>query len=65
MNTLTISKNELKNAVRESVREAFGEEMMALRASLIPFVSDNEQADIERRYHSPSQKVVKSVTLSL
>jgi len=65
MNTLTISKKELKDAVRESVREAFGEEMMALRAALFPFVSDGEQADIEKRYHAPSRKVAKSITLSL
>lgn len=65
MNTLTLSKNELKNVVRESVREAFGEEMMAVRAALLPFISEKEQADIERLYQAPSQKVAKTVALSL
>lgn len=65
MSTLTLSKNELKNVVRESVREVFGEEMMAVRAALLPFISDTEQADIEKRYQSPSQKVAKTVALSL
>lgn len=65
MNTLTLSKNELKNVVRESVREAFGKEMMAVRAALLPFISDKEQADIEKRHKAPSQKVAKTVVLSL
>lgn len=65
MNTLTLSKNELKNVVRESVREAFGEEMMAVRAALLPFVSDKEQTDIEKLYNAPSQKVSKTVAISL
>ena len=65
MATLTISKNNLKSVVRESVREALGEEMAALRAILVPFVSNKEQADIEKRYKVPSRKVAKSVSLSL
>lgn len=55
MSTLTISKRKLEKTIRESVREAFGQEMAALRALVIPFVSHREQADIERRYKTPSQ----------
>jgi hypothetical protein len=65
MNTLVISKNELKNTLRESVREVLSEEMAALRAVLVPFVSGAEQADIEKRYKTPSRKVAKSTSLSL
>lgn len=65
MNMLTISKNELKNVVRESVREAFVEEMKVLRAIMLPFVSDKEQADVERRYKTPSRKIAKSIVFSV
>lgn len=65
MATLTISKNNLKGVVRESVREVLAEELMAARATIAPFVSHKEQADIERRYKAPSRKVAKSVLLSL
>lgn len=69
MSIVTLSKNEFKSVVRDSVRksvrEVFGEEMMALRATLLPFISDKEQADIEKRYKAPSQKVAKTVAPSL
>ena len=65
MNTLTVSKKELKLAVRESVREAFAKEMAPFRAMFSPFVSGKEQKDIERRYAKPSRKVAKSRTMEL
>ncbi len=60
MPTLTISKKELRDTVRESVREAFAQEMMSLRAFLLPFVSEREQKDIERLYGKPSRKAAKT-----
>lgn len=65
MDTLTISKKELKLAVQESVREAFAKELAPLRAMFFPFVSDREQRDIESRYVRPSRKSAKSRTMEL
>ena len=65
MNTLTISKKELKLAVQESVREVLAKELAPLRGMLLPFVSDKEQKDIERRYIKPSRKVAKRRTMEL
>ena len=50
MNTITIPKKELKEVVKESVREVFVQELMKFRALLLPDVSQKEQKDIERRY---------------
>ena len=47
MENITIQKEELKAAVKESVREVFDQEFARLRASFLPFVSREEQADIE------------------
>lgn len=65
MDTLTISKKELKLVVQESVREAFAKELAPVRAMLLPFVSDREQKDIESRYVRPLRKSAKSRTVEL
>ncbi|MDO8590584.1 MAG: hypothetical protein Q7R65_01255 [bacterium] len=65
MNTLTISKKELKLAVQESVREVLAKELAPLRGMLLPFVSDKEQKDIERRYIKPSRRSVRSRKIEL
>ncbi|KKU66551.1 MAG: hypothetical protein UX89_C0022G0019 [Parcubacteria group bacterium GW2011_GWA2_47_16] len=65
MDTLTISKKELKLAVQESVREALAKELAPLRAMFFPFVSDKEQRDIEGRYVKPLRESVKSRKMEL
>ena len=62
MATITISKQELRGAIKESVREALAEELIYLRAAFVPSVSEREQEDIERRYKIPSRTVAKSRT---
>lgn len=54
MNTLTISKSNLKEIIKESVREAILEERVILYELLIPSVSNKEMADIEMKYKNPS-----------
>lgn len=61
----SIQKRELKEVVRESVREAFTEELMRMRALFLPFVSSREQKDIERRYGKPSRKVAQSMEIRI
>lgn len=61
MATITIPKKELKRVVKESVREVFSQELMKLRALLLPFVSSKEQKDIEKRYGKPSRGAAKTI----
>ena len=65
MHTITLTKRELKNVVRESVQEALSEEMMNLRALLTPYISEKEQEDIERRYEKPTRKILRSKSLNI
>ncbi len=60
MTTLAVSKKEFKSVIRESVREALVSELAQIRGTFLPFVSDNEQKDIERRYGKPTRKAAKS-----
>ncbi len=51
---VNISKQELKEIVKDSVKEAVSSEFMNLRASSLSFVSENEQKEIEKEYGAPS-----------
>jgi hypothetical protein len=64
-NTITISKKEIKAVIKESVREVLEQELVKLRALALPFVSENEQKDVEKRYGKPSRKITKSVEIKL
>jgi hypothetical protein len=65
MENITIQKEELKAAVKESVREVFDQEFARLRASFLPFVSREEQADIEKRYKKPVRKIAKNIEIKI
>jgi len=65
VNTITISKKELKDIVKESIREILEQESMKYRASVLPWVSSAEQKDIEKHYGQPRRKVAKSVELQI
>ncbi|MBI4546466.1 MAG: hypothetical protein HY707_00690 [Ignavibacteriae bacterium] len=65
MATITISKRELKDTVKEGVREVLAQELMSLRALVLPFVSENEHRDIEKRYVKPTRKAVKTRSVQL
>jgi hypothetical protein len=65
MVSITISKKELKETVKESVREVLSQELKSLRAALVPLASDEEQKDIETRYRKPIRKAVKSRKIQL
>ena len=45
---------ELKALIKESVREVLREERLMLCGSLIPYITDEEQAEIEEEFGSPS-----------
>ena len=65
MTTITIPKKELKIAIKESVREVLAQELMSIRALLLPFVSEKEQKDIERRYGKPSRHAARTIAANL
>lgn len=65
MATITIPKEKLKTMIKESVREVLEQESIKLRALLLPFVSEKEQKDIEKRYGKPSRKTAKSFEITL
>ncbi len=55
MNTpITLDTQSLKALIKESVREVLKEEWFSLWQSVIPEVSDAEQAEIDRSSGSPS-----------
>ena len=57
---IEILKKELKYVVRETIQE----EMMKIRAELIPFISEKEQNEIESLYDKPSTKTAKSLRIN-
>jgi len=65
MATITIPKKELKTIIKESVREILEQESMKIRAFLMPWASDREQRDIEKKYGKPSRKVSKSLQFKI
>ena len=65
MTIVTIPEKELKNIIKNSVKEIFEQESMKFRALFLPFVSQKEQKDIEKRYGKPSRKAVKSTEVKI
>ena len=50
-----LDDKKLKALVKESVREAVNAEFIKLGAFLLPYISEEEQKDIEKRYGKPSR----------
>ena len=65
MTTITMSRRELKATVKESIRDVLSQELMNLRALVLPFVSESEQKDIEKHYTKPIRKTVKSRSIRI
>ncbi len=63
METITIPKKELKAVIKESFREVLNQEIMNFRALLLPFVSEAEQKDINKRYGKPSHRIAKTIDI--
>ena len=51
--------NELKIALKEVVTEVVQREIMKLNASLLPYVSDAEQEEIEELYKKSNNDITK------
>jgi len=61
MKTATVDIDELSKLVKESVEEAFDRKMMELRLQLLPYVSEEEQKEIEELYGEPGDDEVAEV----
>ncbi|QWR77147.1 hypothetical protein [Candidatus Magnetomonas plexicatena] len=60
---LTISHEQLKAIVKESVKEALEEELIKMRLMFFPETSDKEMLDISNRYGKPEETSVYKETL--
>jgi hypothetical protein len=65
MRNITISKKDLKILIKESVKEVLEQEMIRLRALMLPYVSNAEQKDIERRYKKPLRRPIKRIEIEI
>jgi hypothetical protein len=65
MNKMEISKKDLKILIKESVKEVLEQEIMRLRALMLPYVSRAEQKDIERRYKKPTRRAIKKIEIEI
>ena len=54
---------ELRQLVKEAVRDALEEEILKLRFLVAPYVSDEEQGETERLYDEPSKDVARTLIL--
>lgn len=66
MNTSTKINKEMKQVITHTVRQIFLSEFLKFRAMILPYVSSQEQHDIEKRYgKKPSRKAVKSFSFEI
>ena len=63
MKTVNIEIEELRRLIRESVREAFDSKMKELMLNLLPYVSDDEQKEIEKMFGEPGEDDVADVII--
>ena len=55
----SITIEEIKKIIKEVVEEVVREEILKLRISLLPFVSDEEEKEIEKMFgEGPTEEVV-------
>jgi len=63
MNLEVYNETKLRQIVKEAVRDALEEELLKLRLLLAPYISDEEQEEIEKSYGEPSNDVSRSLVL--
>jgi hypothetical protein len=57
----TYDEEKLKDIIKEAVRDVLEDELMKMRLLLAPYVSDEEQKEIEESYGEPSKEVVRAL----
>jgi len=63
MNLEVYDETKLRQIVKEAVRDALEEELLKLRLLLAPYISDEEQEEIEKSYGEPSKEVARTLIL--
>lgn len=63
MNLEVYDEAKLRQIVKEAVRDALEEELLKMRLLLAPYISDEEQEEIEKSYGEPSKDVSRSLIL--
>ncbi len=56
-------ETKLKEIVKEAVKDALDDEIMRIRLLFAPYISDEEQKEIERSYGKPSKETAKTLIL--
>ena len=59
----TYDEEKLKDIIKEAGRDVLEDELMKMRLLLAPYVSDEEQKEIEESYGEPSKEVVRALRL--
>lgn len=63
MNLEALSETKFKKIVKDAVRDVLEEEMVKLRLLIAPYISDEEQKEIEKDYKKPSKQIEKTLLL--
>jgi len=63
MNLEVYDEAKLRQIVKEAVRDALEEELLKMRLLLAPYISDEEQEEIEKSFGQPSRDVSRSLIL--
>jgi len=63
MNLEALSENKFRKIVKDAVKDAMEEEMAKLYLLIAPYISDEEQKEIERTYQKPSKQIGKTLLL--
>ncbi|MEW6606147.1 MAG: hypothetical protein AB1414_01665 [bacterium] len=58
---VVIGGAKVKEMIKEAVKDALEEEVTRLRLSLVPYISDEEQEEIENFYEEPSKEITRSL----
>ena len=58
-----VDETKLRNIMKEAVRDVLEEETMKLRLLFMPYISNEEQKEIEESYGEPSKEVVRTLIL--
>jgi hypothetical protein len=56
-------ETKLKEIIKEAVKDALEDEIMKMRLLFAPYVSDEEQKEIERSYGKPSKETARTLIL--
>lgn len=63
MTLKVVDETKLREIVKEAVKDAIDDEIMRIRLLFAPYVSDEEQKEIERSYGKPSKGTAKTFIL--